>query len=55
MPVMGTVKYIAVRDDGAPARYGDEIGSTTYRGRTVPTWFEFAVWLPSSEDDVDDR
>lgn len=40
---MNAVKYIALRSDGSRVQSGDRIGYTTYRGHTVPTWFEFAV------------
>ena len=40
---MNAVKYIAVRSDGSRVQSGDRIGCTTYRGHTVPIWFEFAV------------
>lgn len=50
--LMNTVKYIAVRGDGSPVRYGDQIGHTTYRSHTVPTWFEFAVGTQNRVDDV---
>jgi hypothetical protein len=38
-----SVKYIAVRSDGSRVQPGDQIGYTTYRGHTMPTWFEFAA------------
>jgi hypothetical protein len=40
---MSAVKYIAVRSDGSRVQSGDQIGCTTYRSHTVPTWFAFAV------------
>jgi hypothetical protein len=40
---VNAVRYIAVRSDGSRVQSGDRIGYTTYRGHTVPTWFEFAI------------